>query len=332
MQSLVAPPGFWRSGTWKFLCPHGTVHVGSWCGTCGGEGRDDRGREGSSQTWGSGQASKAKGWKRNWWDLQCCLNPSTWGLKPPRQEIQNENWKTYVHAGWQPCFVGSLCSTAWKGVKIWKNGVNCFNILNRSSEEGALKDDKCTTPLLDIIHLTLEDFKQYMSQEFIEALKNVESCVPFPLWRRPTQHIQMRRLLKSPGVLYDLLTCFIFQGRMVFWLLAACSSCSYLSLQEEKHPILKTLIRNIVWSQALSDFTLETIWHPLPLWILTCRNAKKWMSPLICIVLFFFLSPVGRFLLTLLLLRSSWWILQMESKYLDIWNLLLQGSKVVHAL
>ena len=120
------------------------------------------------------------------------------------------------------------------------------------------------------------------------SLKNVESCVPFPLWRRPTQHIQMRRLLKSPGVLYDLLTCFIFQGRMVFWLLAPCSSCSYLSLQEEKHPILKTLIRNIVWSQALSDFTLETIWHPLPLWILTCRNAKKWMSPLICIVLFFF--------------------------------------------
>ena len=59
--------------------------------------------------------------------------------------------------------------------------MKCFNILNRSSEEGALKDGKCTTPVLDITHLTLEDFKQYMSQEFIEALKNVESCVPFPL-------------------------------------------------------------------------------------------------------------------------------------------------------
>ena len=103
MQSLVAPPGFWRSGTWKFLCPHGTVHVGSWCGTCGGEGWDDRGREGSSQTWGSGQASKAKGWKRNWWDLECFLNPSTSGLKPPRQDIQDENWKTYC-----PCRLAAL--------------------------------------------------------------------------------------------------------------------------------------------------------------------------------------------------------------------------------
>ena len=192
--------------------------------------------------------------------------------------------KRYVHAGWQSCFVGSLCSTASKGLKIWQNGIKCFNILSTEVQEGRrIKGWQMHNALSWYYSLDLGGF-------------TVESCVPFHLWQRPTQHIQMRRLLKSPGVLYDLL-----KNIFHFWwedgLLIACprSSCSYLSLRHRQwlqgaHVFLSPCVVDL--DQECKEVDVTSHLHSL----------------------FFFKNHPcvpcwGRFLLTLLLLSSSRWIL-----------------------